>query len=257
MSVAMPIKLLGEIAEKELTSKMSAWLSDLYSGWFSDAEKYCFSVTIKNKTLHINSDVWNFYGNSNKLWLAFKSEDSVKNKIMAEMFELESSSSLKTTKFTDAIYKDFIDSNVNMLFERNNMANFKSLDIKNPDMSYGSGAILATISNGSISLPIAISGEMVSAICGEEKQSLQVLKPNYQLVARESTFDKNKCKSSLEVLAGKVNISLRDFSQIGIGDVVLLDTKVGMPFSAILPTKKSFNIQLGAVENKKAIQFIE
>lgn len=256
MSVATPIDLLGEAAEKELTSKMSVWLGDLYSGWFSDAEKYYFSVTNKNKALHINSDAWEFYGNSNKLWVAFKSDAFAHNKIMAEMFELESPSNLKITKFTDAIYKDFIDSNVNMIFERVNMTYLRNIGITNPDMSYGSGALLATIGNGSISFAIAVSGEMVRAICGEAKQRLQVTKPSYQLAARESAFDENNFKSSVEVLAGKVNISLLDFAKIGIGDVVLLDTKVGMPFSAKVSTKNSFNVQLGAVENKKAIQFI-
>lgn len=257
MSEVLPINLLGEVAEKELIAKMSAWLNGLYSGWFSDADKYLLSITSKNKTLKIDSDSWRFYGNSNKLWLAFKSDPLAKNKIMSEMFELDSPINFKLTKFIDAIYEDFIDSNVNMVFERMSITNLVNKDIRNPEVYFGSGAVLASINNGLISIPIAISGELVKAICSESNQKLEISKPKYDLVARETSLDAHKHKSSIEVLAGKVTLTIKDFTEIEIGDVVMLDTKIGNPFPAVISANKSLEVQLGVVNNKKAIQFIE
>lgn len=257
MSQVLPISLLGAMAEKELTTKMSAWLSELYSGWFSDAGKYYFVIANKNKALQIDNDLWRFYGNSNKLWLAFKNDVSTKNKIMSEMFELDSPTNLKITKFIDAIYEDFADSNVNMIFERTNITNLNNKDINNPEVYFGSGAVLASINNGLISFPIVLSGELVRAICSESNQKLQISKPEYDLVAREISLDEHKYKSRIEVHAGKVKVTIKDFTEIEIGDVVMLDTKIGTPFPVVLSANRSLNVQLGVVDNKKAIQFIE
>ena len=257
MSEVLPISLLGETAEKELTTKLSTWLKYLYSGWFSEPDKYFFSITNKNKALKIDNDLWTFYGNSNKLWLAFKSDALTKSKIMSEMFESDSPTNFKITKFTEAIYKDFIDSNINMIFEKTGMINFNNKDIHNPEVNFCSGAVFGTINNGLISIPVALSGGLVEIICIESYQKMQTSKPHYDLVGRESSFDAHKHKSRIEVLAGKVKMTIKDFTEIGVGDVVLLDTKIDAPFPAVLSTSRSLNVQLGIVDNKKAIQLIE
>ena len=257
MSEVLPISLLGETAEKELCTKVGAWLRSLYSGWFSEADKYFLSITNKNNALKIDNDLWRFYGNSNKLWLAFKSDALTKSKIMSEMFELEPPTNFKLTKFTDAIYEDFIDSNVTMFFEKTGMINFNNKDIHNPEVNFGSGAVFGSINNGLISFPVALSGGVVELICSESNEAMQISKPQYDLVARESSFDTHKQKSRIEVLAGKVKMTIKDFTEIGVGDVVLLDTKIGAPFPAVVSLNRSVNVQLGIVNNKKAIQLIE
>lgn len=257
MSEVLSISLLGETAEKELTTKVSTWLRYLYSGWFSEPDKYFLSITNKNKALKIDNDLWSFYGNSNKLWLAFKSDVLTKSKIMSEMLEFDSPTNFKITKFTDAIYKDFIDSNVTMIFEKTGMINFNNKDIHNPEVRFGSGAVFGAINNGLISFPVALSGGLVELICSESNEAMQISKPQYDLVARETSFDTHKHQSRIEVLAGKVKMTIKDFTEIGVGDVVLLDTKIGAPFPAVLSANRSLNVQLGIVDNKKAIQLIE
>lgn len=255
MSAVAPFTLLCEAMEKELTAKMDAWLRDLYSGWFSDADKYFFTITNKNKALQIDNNIWDIYGNSSTYWLAFKKDVSAKNKVIAEMFELDSHASFKTTKFTETIYQDFIDSCVSSIFERTNLTYIRGTDILKVSADFGSGAITGTLSNGTVSLPVTLGGDLVKAICSESNQKLQSIKPAHNLASREGSVD--KYKSKLEVSAGKAKISLRDFSIMEVGDIVILDTEVGSPFAVYLPGKAPLQAQLGNLINKKAIQLIE
>lgn len=256
MSAPIAFILVGNQVENALTSKINIFLRDVYSGWFAESHEFIFSITHKNQELKID-DGWDIYGDSSSFWLGFKKDINNKNKIMSEMFELGSNSIIKTTKFMDLIYKDFIDCNLNAIFSLSNMRVIQDKVVGDSvSAAKGSGAIIGNINNGSVSIPIAISGDLVRAICGEVNQKVHVPKPQINLVSRNSTLE--KYKANIEVLAGEAKISLLDFSKMEVGDVVLLNKKVGEPFFVQSGNKVSVgSIQLGRLENKKAIQFLE
>jgi flagellar motor switch protein FliM len=96
----------------------------------------------------------------------------------------------------------------------------------------------------------------VKAIYDSSKLNVRSNLPRINLVPRESTL--SGFSKQLQVLVGSAEISFSELSKMEIGDVVVLNKKIGQPFS-IQNDSKLFlaNGQLGKVTNKKAIQLIE
>ncbi|MFV1922178.1 MAG: FliM/FliN family flagellar motor switch protein [Methylotenera sp.] len=247
--------MLGDHATAEMERKISDGVMLFYPQWLSDGNQFKFLVETKNKPIDIDNQNWDIHGKSESFWIAFRKDEKLKNKILKEIFELDAYANLKSTKLTDSIYQDFIDSNVKAIFNLANATDLetqKNLTIKT---TYGSGALIGKISNGDLDIPVAIGGDVILAICSEFKQQIQSLKAPCKLIERKSIL--GNLVSKIEVTAGKVEISFSEFSNMSVGDIILLDSKVDDPFKANFSDEVHSKVQLCKLENHKAIQFIE
>lgn len=255
MKKALPFLMLGDKAIEELERKINDTLRSLYPQWLSESDQFSFTVTKQNKLLAIDGQSWDICGSSDTNWVAFKKDEKSKNKVLKEIFELDQYTNFKSTKLTDAVYHDFINSNISVIFDAGTSGNVDTEKRLTAASNFGSGAVLGSILHGSINIPVAIGGEVVMGICAEFNQKLKNPNSQRQLSPRETSL--GKLNTELEVTAGKVQISFGDFSNMGVGDIVLLDRKIGEPFNANLSNDVQSNVQLCRLGNQKAIQFIE
>lgn len=253
--LALPYTLIGTSKADELTKKLNASLQSIYAGWFSQDHKFRFTITHINQRLNIDITKWSIHANSKESWLAFKPDSQTETWLISEMLSSDGYTIPKMTTFTNMIFHDFIESNISAIYSLANMVSLKGNSKQEIDTRLGSGAIIGNMSNGVVTLPIAIGGDLVQAICGSRTELAKNSKAN-ELSKREQTILNSEL--SLKILAGKAVMSIDDITKIEIGDVVLLDSKLEDSFSAYTSSGNFLaQIQLGKRANQKAIQLIE
>lgn len=246
--------LFGESQLDEVSNNINLHMQKLYDGWYGENHNFSFAITKKNESLALDIKQWDVYANTKHLWVAFQSDARVATDMLNEMMGLVSRPLAKSTAFTNAIYSDFIYSNVSTIYSLANTVHLKNKDIVDLEIYKGSGAIVGQIANGKTFLKMAIGGDIVKALCATK--STQSDLKMAELVARESLVLKPTV--SLNVTAGSTIMSLRQLSELDVGDIVLLDKKLGSGFSVTtkngVPLAKA---QLGKLINQKVIQLIE
>ncbi len=88
---------------------------------------------------------------------------------------------------------------------------------------------------------------------------------NYDLMKTKSTSFEyredieqvlNKAKVDMNVLLGKTDITVNDFVELDVGDIVELDLKLDQPMKLCIENKQKFYVQPGLYDNKLAIQVV-
>ncbi|EUJ10329.1 flagellar motor switch protein [Methylophilaceae bacterium 11] len=249
-----PYTLYGASHVNEVSEKVNAALSELYAGWFTREEHFIFSVTNHNESFKLAIDSWDIYASSPDCWVALKGVKKLQAGFLTKMFDADSNLLARTTKLTSAIYSDFIESHIDTLYSLANTVYLKGQNITNVRTLKGSGALLGLVSNGEVAMQIAIGADLIKAICS--KSFVKLHSKSADLVSRESVLQNPVV--DIHVPAGSAEMTLKDLSMVEVGDVILLDKKLGGKF-LVTDAKGRFlaNAQLGKRLNQKAIQFIE
>jgi hypothetical protein len=246
--------LLGDSQLDEISRNINLNMQELYNGWFGENHHFKFSIIKKNESLDLDLKQWNVYANTQSLWLAFKADTNVATNLLNEMLGLVSRPLAKMTAFTSDIYNNFIDSNVSAIYSLANTVYLKNKGVLNLETNKGSGAIIGQFGNGKAFLKVAIGGDIVKSLY--TTKSLQSNMSMSELVAREVLAVKPTV--TLNVIAGSTEMSLKQLTDLDVGDVVLLNTKLDSGF--YVTNKNGVNlakVHLGKQANQKVIQLIE
>lgn len=66
----------------------------------------------------------------------------------------------------------------------------------------------------------------------------------------------NHAKLNMSVLLGKSQITVNDFMELGVGDVIKLDTDLGKPLKLLIEDKQKLYVQPGLYKDKLSVQVV-
>lgn len=258
MSNAVPFRLISELDKKAFSSNIVEALHVWVGEWFQTKPKLQIELLDDGDLTCIVHEKWFTLGESPDSWVAWKLDGVVTRDLLSMMFNAPMGSSAKITVLMQEILDECILGLVNGIFASSGIVHTalkKSATLLEPPrVNHGSGALLAELRGDFPHQRIAFGGEIVERMLKLDNN--YPLQHPYAIATRESAIVNYKTR--LEMIAGSAELTLRDLANLETGDVIRLDTLMGVPFRVRtvegLPLAKA---HLGTYQNSKAIQLIE
>lgn len=254
----LPFRFMGTSDLESLEGIVSPAVKAWAKTWFCRNPKASMTLTTQPDTENAearNNDEWLVFGSGSDAWVAWELSSTSTTDYLQQMFGVDIDSACAAAPLSQEIFRECI---VDLLlcclpesllfvakFEPRR-ASFDSLRT-----GYGSGAVFCKLVGDIPEQHIVFGGEVANAIVLSSRPEIQ---PTQRLTARDQAITKG-C-APIEVLLGKVELSVGDLIGMTAGDVLSLDTVHHAPLQVDLDGQPLFQVKLGRIDEQKAIQVI-
>ena len=256
MTAALPFRLISEGDKRRIVERLLQLSQSWGNDWFIDQLDFQVHMSSAIDFCLAPGEQWMVFGTPPDKWFAWKIDGASSREWLGMIFGTPLGVSAKNTPLMHDMLQECVAGLAQelataigeqvLIKQGSSPSTLKSLRT-----GYGSGAILAELRGGAQRQTIALGGDIVE----QWTRSLPLEETHTQLTPRRSAI--GELQTSLEVVAGQAELTLRDIIGLEVGDVIQIDKKLGEAFEIRAGGMRVTNARLGIRGDHKAIQLIE